>query len=71
MRATPAIPFGPVSRDASSAKKPVESSKIGDLDHARDQRRRADWSLPMSERLARVHELSRQMSAVKGAARER
>jgi hypothetical protein len=32
-------------------------------------RREADWMLPMSERLARLHELCKQMSAVKGSAR--
>lgn len=47
------------------------SGDIGDLSASVAARRRADWSLSMSERLARVHSLCRQMSAVKGAARPR
>lgn len=34
-------------------------------------RREADWALPMSERLARLHELCKQIGAVKGSARSR
>lgn len=41
----------------------------GDLERAARLRREADLALSMSERLARVHQLSKQMSAVKGAAR--
>lgn len=40
-----------------------------ELDDADRARREADWSAPMSERLARLHELCKQMSAVKGSAR--
>jgi hypothetical protein len=38
------------------------------LDQARAVRLEADRSASMSERLARVHHLSKQMSAIKGAA---
>jgi hypothetical protein len=47
------------------------SRDIGDFERAASIRRRANWDLSMSERLARVHELCKQMSAVKGAARTR
>lgn len=42
-----------------------------ELDRAREVRRRADLRATMSERLLRVHVLCKQMSAIKGAARER
>jgi hypothetical protein len=42
---------------------------IGDLVRAREARRKASLAGPMSERLARVHSLCKQMSAIKGAAR--
>lgn len=45
------------------------SESIGDLADAARMRREADRELSMSERLARVHELSKQMSAIKGRAR--
>ena len=41
---------------------------IGDLDQARATRLKADRDASMSDRLARVHVLSKQMSAIKGAA---
>jgi hypothetical protein len=41
---------------------------IGDLDQARAVRLQADRDASMSERLARVHTVSKQMSAIKGAA---
>ncbi len=44
---------------------------IGDLARARSVRMQAIRSVPMSERLARVHALCKQMSAIKGAARAR
>jgi len=47
------------------------AGEIGDLDAAAKARREADSRLSMSERLARVHSLSKQMSAVKGSARPR
>jgi hypothetical protein len=51
--------------------KQPDSRDIGDLDRAAKIRRRAAWDLSMSERLARMQELCRQMSAVKDAARAR
>jgi hypothetical protein len=41
---------------------------IGDLKRARAVRMEADRNTSMSERLARVHIISKQMSAIKGAA---
>jgi hypothetical protein len=41
---------------------------IGDFDLARSRRREAAQKLTMSERLARVHALCKQMNALKGAA---
>lgn len=42
--------------------------EIGDFERARAVRRKAALELTMSERLARLHALCKQMSAVKGAA---
>lgn len=47
------------------------SGDIGDLKRAREMRLEADRKAPMSERLARVHLLCKQMSAIKGAAESR
>jgi hypothetical protein len=47
------------------------SGDIAELDRARELRLEADQRAPMSERLARVHLLCKQMSAIKGAARAR
>jgi hypothetical protein len=47
------------------------SGDVKELDRARDLRREADLRAGMSDRLARVHALSKQMSAIKGAARTR
>jgi hypothetical protein len=47
------------------------SGDIGNLTLAAELRRQAAWELSMSERLAQVHQLSKQMSAVKGAAQAR
>jgi hypothetical protein len=47
------------------------SGDIEELDRARDLRREADMRTTMSERLARLHVLCKQMSAIKGAARAR
>jgi len=44
---------------------------IGELARARAIRLEADRALPMSERLARVHKLCKQLSAIKGAAAAR
>lgn len=49
--------------------KALTSREVGDLDEVAAARREASWALPMSERLAQVHALSKQMSAIKGAAR--
>lgn len=45
------------------------SGDIKELDQARAIRREADLQATMSERLARLHLLCKQMSAIKGAAR--
>ncbi|HEX3733983.1 MAG TPA: hypothetical protein VHU86_02395 [Solirubrobacterales bacterium] len=45
--------------------------EIGDMRRAKAARLEADWNAPMSERLARVHALCKQMTAIKGAARAR
>jgi hypothetical protein len=42
-----------------------------EMDRARAIRRQADLQATMSERLARVHVLCKQMSAIKGTARAR
>jgi hypothetical protein len=47
------------------------SGEIGELRRARQMRLAADREATMSERLARVHRLCKQMSAIKGAARAR
>jgi hypothetical protein len=47
------------------------SGEIAELQQARALRLEADRRTPMSERLARVHALCKQMSAIKGAARAR
>ncbi|HEV2791260.1 MAG TPA: hypothetical protein VGV69_08190 [Solirubrobacterales bacterium] len=47
------------------------SGDAEELNQARSLRREADLRATMSERLARVHALCKQMSAIKGAARAR
>jgi hypothetical protein len=47
------------------------TGSIDDLARARALRLEADRHVPMSVRLARVHTLCKQMSAIKGAARAR
>ncbi|HEX6781183.1 MAG TPA: hypothetical protein VF125_04035 [Solirubrobacterales bacterium] len=47
------------------------SGDATELDQVRTVRRDADLRATMSERLARVHALSKQMSAIKGAAKPR
>jgi hypothetical protein len=54
--------------DKTKQKTPT-SRGIGDLDQVAAARREASWALPMSERLAQVHAVSKQMSAIKGMAR--
>jgi hypothetical protein len=46
----------------------VLSGDIRDLEQGRAIRLQADHRAPMNERLARVHNLSKQMSAIKGVA---
>jgi len=45
------------------------SGDVGELRRARALRLEADRNAAMSERLARMHALCKQMSAIKGAAR--
>jgi hypothetical protein len=45
------------------------SGDARELQRARELRLAADRKVPMSERLARVHAISKQMSLLKGAAR--
>jgi hypothetical protein len=47
------------------------SGDAKELDQVRSVRRNADLRVTMSDRLARVHALSKQMSAIKGAAKAR
>lgn len=47
------------------------SGDISDLEQAKTLRLEADRRMPMSERLARVHALCKQMSAIKGIAQAR
>ncbi|MGH3430355.1 MAG: hypothetical protein ACRDQZ_22775 [Mycobacteriales bacterium] len=47
------------------------SGDVSELKRARDLRLQADRNAPMNERLARVHALCKQLSAIKGAARVR
>jgi hypothetical protein len=49
----------------------AETEVLGDPRQARDRRLAASLAATMSERLARVHALCKQMSAIKGAARGR
>jgi hypothetical protein len=44
------------------------SGDIDELRRAREIRLESDRNAPMSERLARVHALCKQMNAIKGAA---
>jgi hypothetical protein len=57
--------IGPHKQVSNSA----DSRDIGDLDRAAAIRRRAAWDLFMSERLAHLQGLCKQMSAAKDAAR--
>jgi hypothetical protein len=50
---------------------PALTGNIDDLARARILRLEADRRASMSERLARVHTLCKQMSAIKGAAKAR
>jgi hypothetical protein len=55
--------------DAKS--KPPAAGAPSELDRAARIRLARDWRLPMSERLARVHELCKQMTAIAGSAKRR
>lgn len=52
------------------AHKPIAGT-VEELQRGRELRLAADRKLPMNERLARVHALSKQMNALKGAASHR
>ena len=63
-----------IARDAARLDRMANtalSGEIGDLDRARALRLEADRAASMSERLARVHALCKQLSAIKGAAQNR
>jgi hypothetical protein len=60
-----------MAQNHTEPQNPPDSRDIGDLNRVAAERRRADRALSMSERLARVHHLCQQVSAVKGAARAR
>lgn len=60
-----------MSDGKSIAQNQPNSRDIGDFAQAAAARRRAEWALPMNERLARVHILCKQMSAVQDTARSR
>jgi hypothetical protein len=55
----------------SSRSSDASSDANGELAEAARARRKADWALPMSERLARLHALCKQLTAVKGSAQRR
>jgi hypothetical protein len=61
-------PRSTIVRMTSKAENPSKSRDIGDFERSAVLRREVDWALPMSERLARLHTLCKQMSAIKGAA---
>jgi len=63
----------PVTMSSVTAKEPqaARSADIGDFGRARVVRRETVLALTMSERLARLHALCKQMSAIKGAASAR
>jgi hypothetical protein len=59
------------NRHSTQDPKATDNGDIGDFDHAANVRRQAAWDLSMSERLARVHQLCKQMNAIKGTAQGR
>ncbi|MGH2961688.1 MAG: hypothetical protein ACRDL3_05780 [Solirubrobacterales bacterium] len=63
--------FSLMRSDPRTRERATDAQPSEDLARASHSRRKADRALPMSERLARVHKLSKQMSAVKGSARRR
>ena len=56
-----------------SKERPAEpaASQVSELDRAARERLERDWKAPMHERLARLHELCKQMTELGGAARPR
>jgi hypothetical protein len=58
-----------MKRQADTLRRHADGEDIGDFARAAAARRRAALEMPMSERLARVHALCKQMGAVRGAAR--
>lgn len=58
-----------MSDRAMSSEDTPSRMDIGDFEQAATIRREAEWQLSMSERLARLNALCKQMSAVRGAAR--
>lgn len=50
---------------------PPPAKRTAELDQAARVRLERDWRLTMSERLARVHHLSKQMTSIAGAARRK
>lgn len=57
--------------DAETGSEGQKAQAAAELQRAAELRRRADWELSMPERLARVQELCKQVSAIKGAAQRR
>jgi hypothetical protein len=47
----------------------MSETRVRDLDRAARERLERDWQLPMNERLARLHELCKQITGVAGAAK--
>ncbi len=68
--ASPAKPPKPAATLADMAAR-LLNGDISELARGRAIRLEAGRRAPMSERLARVHILCKQMSAIKGAARDR
>ena len=50
---------------------PPPANRADELDQAARFRLERDWRLTMSERLARVHHLSKQMTSIAGATRRK
>lgn len=56
-----------MTSDAGEPREPRRPEE--ELEQANRKRLKRDWELPMSDRLARVHELSRQITTIEGAAK--
>lgn len=50
---------------------PERLRREADLERSQRERLEQDWRLPMNERLARAHQLCKQMTAIAGAAKRR